>query len=529
MLNLEHGALVVDPDSLQPLPPPHAIWPVVVLPPRTAEGHPCTIHYRPTVGVVYYTQAQGEDVEGLVAGVASMLERAGDAHLRQRNYAVAATPAAVLRHTGRVSCCNVIFGPRKNHAASPGGANCRPGDLLPARLLVYTADGVTTPPAHYGRAGFTWVFMPIAAALAIGERGFDSMPAVNASISAIFFDGGRASTLRDGAEVSLLAEDHFEVPPVPDLFAGGPRRGGEEPLRGEEDRRRGGEEPLRGEEDRRGGEEDRRGGEEDRRGGEEDRRGGEEDRRDIEEPPGRGPQGGAGIGPRSGGVLLALPGGRLEFVGRASNLNTGSVWPPACLGAEEPLGLEPWAPETIALRDSGGLFAEGLFATEVSRNFQCVVCEAPLGGEVVVIRGARAPPAGLHRHWHNHGADDDHLLTEGGLLLCMFCWAGLESPACLTTHMGARVTRTVIPYPQASAAAACPEYWRLAPLLAGSVTPLTPGAVIVQMPPGGPGGGASVVLAGKKLGRYPAITNRAIAATGLGVLPGVTLAEVCPR
>ena len=480
MLNLEHGALVVDPDSLQPLPPPHATWPAVVMPPRTAEGHPFTIHYRPTVGVVYYTQAQGEDVEGLVAGVASMLERAGDAHLRQRNYAVAATPAAVLRHTGRVSCCNVIFGPRKNnHAASPGGANCRPGDLLPARLLVYTADGVTTPPAHYGRAGFTWVFMPIAAALAIGERGFDSMPAVNASISAIFFDGGRASTLRDGAEVSLLAEDHFEVPPVPDLFAFGEEPRGEEP-----------------------------------RGG--------------EEPPDRDPQGGAGIGPRSGGVLLALPGGRLEFVGRASNLSAGSVWPPACLGAECP-SLEPWAPETIALRDSEGLYAEGLYATEASRNFQCVVCEAPLGGEVVVVRGARVPPAGLHHHWHNHGRREGSLLTEGGLLLCMFCWAGLESPACLTTHMGARATRTVIPYPQASAAAACPEYWRLAPLLAGSVTPLTPGAVIVQMPPGGPGGGASVVLAGKKLGRYPAITNRAIAATGLGVLPGVTLAEVCPR
>ena len=455
MQNLEHGARVVDPDDLRRLPEPHDSWPVVLLPPCTAEGEACTIHYRPTVGIVYYTLEAGDSIEGLVAAAAAQLERGGDAHLRRTPRAVAASPATILRHEGRVSlgANSVIAGPLKNYTACTAG---RSPDDLPARLLVYMADGVTTPPAHYGCAGFTWVFMPVAAALAIGAAGFNSMAAVNATLAAIFYDGGLTSTLRDGAEVSPLTTDHFEVASLPHYLDAG----------------------------------------------------------------GAGASGGAGVGGRRGGVLLAEPGGRLTFVGREANLHARSVWPPvgAGLGGEPQPPLESWSPGTIALR--GGL------ATAASRDFQCVACAAPLGGEVIVARGARVPPAGQHqRCWHHGRRREGSLLAAGGLLLCTFCWGAFEAPACLTTHMGARITRTVIPYPQSSAAAACPDYRILAPLLAGTVTPLTLGAVVVRMPAST--GGASVVLAGEKLGRYPAITNRAIAATGLGVLGGVSLAEVC--
>jgi hypothetical protein len=116
--------------------------------------------------------------------------------------------------------------------------------------------------------------------------------------------------------------------------------------------------------------------------------------------------------------------------------------------------------------------------------------------------------------------DDD---ADAGVALCAFCWNALKTPVCLTAHLGARVTHTIVPYTQAETAAACPGYEAFAPLLAGTASPL-PGArgafVVVLF------GGDRVVLACEKLGRHPAITNPAIAATRLGVIAGVALAEV---
>ena len=463
MLCLEHGARAFGPNGM-PLPEPHEPWPIVKLHPITATGIPSIIHYRPTVAVVYYTLPPKSSPRALIERLAAALEQAGDAHLRGY-HAVAATPATVLRQKGRVIGGTVIVGARKcvkKRNAEKAG--------YPARLLQLAApdDG---PPPHYSiGAGFTWVFMPITAALAISAANFESMPAVNATLSAVYYDESQISTIPDGGDVARLTIGDFGAGDPP-LFLGDA-------------------EALRTQAGRPHHE----------------------------------------IIPEGGAVLIDLD-GRLTFVGRLLNLHLKpgrGAWPPG-RGLEQ-FPTEAWAPETI-LR----LSARPGGADETSRDFQCVNCAAPLGGTVAVIRAPRAPDApGYHnREWLYIPAAPNSLLLKGaeadiGVLLCAFCWDALESPACLTVHLGARVTRTVLPFSQAEAAAACQGYKPLAPLLAGRAAQLAgaEGAYVVTTPAGPPADGASVILACEKLGRYPSITDPVIAATKLWVVTGVPLASV---
>ena len=444
MVCLEHGARAVGPDG-RPLPAPHEPWPTVALRPVTAGGVACTVHLSPTVGVVYHTLSPGRVAE-LVARVSSGLERAGDAHLRGAR-AVAATPATVLRHKGRVAGGHMIVGPRKCYTKAGD-----PADDLPARLLQWTpADDHRLPPHHSLRAAFTWVFMPVGAALAAGEGGFDSMSTVNATVAAILYDAAGVSNVPDGGEVSPLTVGHFDTAALPPAL-----------------------------------------------------------------------QSLADTKQRPPGVILIDPAGSLTYVGNVMNLHLRAgrgVWPPTANVALLP--AEAWAPETLARR-GGGRWAAG------GRDLQCVSCAAPLGGAVVVVRGARA--AGLCQHdgceWRygGHAPPGTALVDDGaGVALCPFCWNALKTPVCLTAHLGAGVTHAVVPFTQAETAAACPGYEALAPLLAGVATPLAgaPGAFVVQT-----AGGARIVLASKKLGRHPAITNPAIAAARLGVLAEAMVAEV---
>jgi hypothetical protein len=447
MLNIEKGALAVGP-NLEPLPPPHEPHPVVKMDPITARGVPYVIHYRSTVGVVYYTLTQGSHIAALIGRLAAQLDRAGDAHLRGYR-AVAATPTTVLRHKMRVAPAggSMVVGPQKCHKKAI--VDNKAG--LPARLLhqwLPPNDGSDIkPPPHYSvGAAFTWVFMPVTAALAMGEIGFDSMPAVNASLSAIFYDGGQTSNIPDGGEIALLTPNHFDVVGLPDF---------------------------------------------------------------LRLPPHHMPR---------HGVILVHEDGRLTFVGRILNLHLKAgrnVWPPERSILQQ-LPAEAWAPETILLPGEK-------IANSKSRGFQCVSCLAPLGGVVVIIRGGCVPATNLHRDWFYCAAEPRTPLVgnaAAGLPLCAFCWNSLESPACLADHMGASLTHTTIPFSQAEAAAACPSHKMLAPLLAGTATPITgaKGAFIVKTPENGPGGGVSVILACEKMGRYPAVTYPAIAAAKLSVI-----------
>jgi len=437
MLWLEHGGVSHGLD-LVPLPAPHEPYPLIKLPPQTARGLAATIHYRPTVGVVYYTASEGFAVRPFVESISALLAAAGEAHLKDRPRTVAASPSAVLRHRGRVRGGHLLVGPRKCYR-KPEKVKGR-GDY-PARLLMWTPPSELEPPPHYSvRAAFTWVFMPVTAALAIGTGPFWSMAALNATIAAVFYDGGLLCRHPDGATLERLklAEFGFPRPPAAVAAEGGPAAAG---------------------------------------------------------------------GSRTGALLLTAEGAggrRLVFVGQHLCLRAPPRSPAGC---------------PLVAFDPEGLLCRGPAP-------QCWACDAPVGGEALVVHAPRAPPAGAHRHWCfpalPAGAP---LLPEEaagkGLLLCLHCWGALDSPACLTEHMQARVSRTVVPLSQAEACAACPGYAGIAPLLEGLAAPVpgVPGAFSVDV------GGEAVVLAGERLGAYPALTVPELAALRLPIIAGLRLAE----
>lgn len=452
MLCMEHAALAYGPDLVL-RPAPHEPWPTVQVRPLTAKGLPIAVHYRPTVGVVFYTAGQAFQVGQLVNRLSQLLDTVPEDHLRAYR-AVAATPSSTLRHKGRVSGGNLVVGPRKCYkkaVAEKAG--------LPARLLLWTPESDTELPPHYSiRAAFTWVFMPVTAALAL--TGFDSMAAVNAMVASIFYDAGMVSRLADGADFYRLTLDDFDFPRLPAFLA----------------------------------------------------------------PP--APEAATivtpvGLGAASGALVVTPPGadgrdGTLAYVGQhlclRANPQRGHGLP-----AFMQLAPAPWDPETLLTRGPD--------------QYQCCACEAPIGGDAVVIQGPKAPTTNQHREWYWCSTPPGTPLLRGdgkGLLLCLACWNALESPDCLSRHMGARVSRTTVPFTQAQVCAVCPGYEGLAPLLAGAVRPVqgVVGAYAVTTRADGPGGGVVVVLAGEKLGQFPALTVPDIAALRLPVVASLRLAEV---
>jgi hypothetical protein len=203
---------------------------------------------------------------------------------------------------------------------------------------------------------------------------------------------------------------------------------------------------------------------------------------------------------------LVVRGSTLTFVGQHEYLHAKS----------RPFGhlpYQPWAPDSHFTLGPG--------------QYQCCACSAPIGGDVIVVRAPRAPPAtNPHREWWYSPRPHGSLLLLGdvadkSLLLCLTCWNALDSPECLTRHMQAIVSRTLVPHTQAEACAQCPGYEGLAWLLAGSVrNSTTKGAFIVKM-----ADGSELVLAGDNLGPLPALTDPEIASLGLPVLASLRLAE----
>lgn len=211
MLNMEIGARAFGADGA-PLAPPHAPWPLIAVPAATTAGVPYEVHYRPAVGVVYYTRPDRFSVQALVRRLVPLLEAAGAAHL-QGYRAAAASPAAVLRYQGRARAGTTVKGP-----CDPPARLAREGAKIPARLMVFTPDTSTEAPRHWSVAAvFTWVFMPIEAALRASREGYSSMANVNALVAGLVFDaagicGGDGPAARD---VDLLTINELGLVPVP--------------------------------------------------------------------------------------------------------------------------------------------------------------------------------------------------------------------------------------------------------------------------------------------------------------------------
>jgi len=212
MLNFEHGALVRGANG-EELPPPHKPFPIVELSSITDDGLPTTIHYKPTVGVIFYTAARGFNVETLAEELSNHLEAAGDDHLRGYR-TVAATPSTVMRHKARVVGGHVLKGPRACYRNSRTTT-----DPLPSRLFNWVppdANGML--PLHYSiRAAFTWVFMPITHAIKV-ER-FNTMSQVNAMMSSILYDAGNICIHEDHTEIRKVKDSDFVCYDPPQTLA----------------------------------------------------------------------------------------------------------------------------------------------------------------------------------------------------------------------------------------------------------------------------------------------------------------------
>jgi hypothetical protein len=182
-------------------------WPTITMDPITKGGLPYIIHYRPSVGVIYYTLSVEAKIKDLVESISNKLN--DESHL----YTVisAATPNTVMRQKSRITGGNIIVGPRKCYKKSIAEKT-----NLPARLLQWTPiDDLETPPHYSIHAAFTWVFMPVTVALNIENIGFNSMSVVNATVSAIFYDGADLSNFSNDDEVDMLKFVDFKHVKLP--------------------------------------------------------------------------------------------------------------------------------------------------------------------------------------------------------------------------------------------------------------------------------------------------------------------------
>ncbi|MFA6166966.1 MAG: hypothetical protein WC700_10135 [Gemmatimonadaceae bacterium] len=514
MLNMEHAAVAFD-DAARPRPAPHEPFPVVEVPPVTKAGLPVLVHHRPRVGVVFYTADAGFRVDEFVSRLAALLQGTTD-HLVKAPAAMNATPSTVLRLRGRVSPRTVVTGPHAFHEKPVGAAAAR--QAYPSRLLIWPPAGQVRAPPHVSyRAAFTWAFLPIEAALRIA--GIEEREA-NAMVASVAYDAAGICRLEDAADVYRVEPRDFGVGTAPEfLTAPMPRKDLPEEVLGTVDPGTQWIAPLTlmganviggilpavfG------------------FGGV---RGGLPPRGfafvGADAPPSpiprvmgalgssRLPLLDAGLGAPLGALLVDPASGTLTYIGNYENLNLplNPGW--------KLLPTAKWRESDVAKRGKGRL--------------QCCSCDAPVGGDAVLLGSPRAPTSSqLHDVWfrqaHRPGAELLNKKKHGAtsLLLCIYCWNALNAKQCLGgEHIRADVRRVVVPLTQSEVCAGCPGYQRLPHLLAGRVRPVdqVPGAFILR------GKATELMLTGQCLGQFPSLTNPRVAALGLTTISDLRIAQ----
>lgn len=147
---------------------------------------------------------------------------------------------------------------------------------------------------------------------------------------------------------------------------------------------------------------------------------------------------------------------------------------------------------------------------------QCALCDVPLSGAAMLVRGARYPALRHHQTWHIMPPSDLLELNDGApIALCSACHVSL---ACVG-HMGGTAVHSEIPITQSEACARVPKYAVLVPLLEGKVSPIegVAGAFFVQHAQG------DMAVVGAHRGEYPATRYEAIARL---IVPVITLLNI---
>ncbi len=427
MLNLECGAVAYGPD-LSRLPGPWAPYPVVTVPPVTAKGLPCQVHYQPASGVVYYTRRAGDSVWAWVQRLRELLGGAGVGHLEGPR-AVAATPQGVFRARAQVS----DWSRARTRLADPDDESKQAVVYREVRVPRSEDFGNNTDLNHYNSyspppisspyAAFTWHFEPAVYLALMGGRDhlwFDGR-LVNAMVAGVLFDVGGASALADGAS-TLTPTGVFALPEPP--F---PSWGGE---------------------------------------GVHYRVNGQRSSGYPQQTDGLfvlRPRGGAPLS--VGAPLSGPPHGayyQVTYVVHAPGLR------PRSAGKDrEPLPFAQWDPSTIL------------------QPFSCIHCGVPIGGRAILIRGMRHPAAQAHpgkfcggSPWGRLGLIIPAACRQTGVLLCPQCW---NSSCDLRAHLAASIYQTEVPLSQAASGACIGMTEGAVALLSGKAYPVAdvPGAFVV--------------------------------------------------
>lgn len=199
MLNIEAGAVayVVEDGRIAAAAPPHAPWPLVVVPPVTTEGRPWHVHYRASTGVVYHTANQLEE-PALFDQLTALLAAAPAGHLAAPRAAFGTTTAVVrLGWHGPESTGETekAIGLRRAERAA-----------LARRSLVR----VNRPNAisHVSKTGpFVWYFAPVSVAATMCECNM-TPPVVNALVAAVIYDiGGQCAWAEGDTPLTVTAAD----------------------------------------------------------------------------------------------------------------------------------------------------------------------------------------------------------------------------------------------------------------------------------------------------------------------------------
>lgn len=180
-------------------------WPVVVIPPKTKAGSQTTIHYKSTVGVVYFTSsAFGKSshftVPEIVHNVFKEISQHTDHLMGYR--AVSASTTAITRHTNRINRETIICGP------SSKAIKLTMDPLeMPARILKWSFE--TEAPVHFSKGcAFTWYFIPIETCIDMPPVSSEN---VNALISSVLIDNHKLTKFKHGDIVMKLNYSDFKI------------------------------------------------------------------------------------------------------------------------------------------------------------------------------------------------------------------------------------------------------------------------------------------------------------------------------
>ena len=502
MLNMELGARAYTATSagLELLPGPPERWPLVTVPAATARGRSYRVHYRPALGVIYYSGDSGVRSRIQLAGrLSTAIEAAGSLHLQEARL-VSATPVSMLRVAHKEALSTIVTGPRRPF--------CKPlasvgSDMRPARLIQVTPEDEHSAPPHYSaRAVFTWLIMPLSALVsisALASIGRTNAGIANALQAGIAYDESGLLSFATGDEPELVC--------MPRDYAG------------LTDSSRGST-PL------------------------------------ASIPPASPPLASpplASTPPASIPPALALPAVTPETV-----LGVVTGCRKSAFGTNYALRLQLGDHARLiycgdqsvlmsrkGLQDANGRVLSGLRAAVWdaeatagcrggARGSACALCHGPIGGAAVVVGDARRPRdlATVAR-----AADDDQavavtacMLPEDAplasdlpgaptlSLICLDCWHAVENPAATFAALKATVRRVTVPWSQADAARALGMN-ELATILEHPVELLETGAFLVDCTASG---GPRVVLTGVTLGPWPAL-DYPTAMRGCYLIPGLNL------